>query len=152
MFLTINDGNAHIVNCITCHDAFFHDAADAFFDWTHVVAGDCTAKHIVRESEIFAFDREDLQGNFTKLARTTGLFLVAIGCCAFAGDVFFVGHFGFEGEQVELELLLHAFQGNINVLIAHSKQKSLVRGRIHFPGEGHIFFRHTGSMLICSCR
>ena len=46
-----------------------------------------------------------------------------------------------------MELLLHAFQGNIDVLIAHTEQKGLVRCGIHFPCEGHIFFRHAGQSL-----
>jgi len=52
---------------------------------------------------------------------------MAVGCGAFAGDMLFIGHLGFEGDQVELELLFHSFQGNIDVLIAHAEQKSLVR-------------------------
>jgi len=132
---------------IACHNAFLHHVADALFDRTHVVVGDCAAKDIVRESEIFAFDRENLQRNFTKLSRTARLFLMAICGAAFAGDVLFIGHFGFEGDQVELEFLLHAFQGNIDMLIAHAKQQSLMCGSFHFPGEGHIFFRHAGQSL-----
>ena len=97
VFLAINDGNAYIVDGIASHNAFFHDAADALFNRAHVVVGNCAAEDIVREGEIFAFDRKDLEGNFTELARTTGLFLVAVGCSTFTGDMLFVGHFGFEG-------------------------------------------------------
>ena len=82
--------------------------------------------------------------DFTELAGTTGLLLVAILRSSFTRDPLSIGDLRLLGIQANLEFSLGTVDGDINVLIAHTLQNRLVRDVIVVPGEGHILFTQAG--------
>src|SRR5450830_1014223 len=47
VFFAVDDRDTHIMDWVTCHNAFFQNVANTLFNWAHVVAGNGAAKDIV---------------------------------------------------------------------------------------------------------
>jgi hypothetical protein len=69
---------------------------------------------------------------------------VAVRGRACAGNGFLVGDARLFGGQAGLELVLRFANGDVDMLVAHALQDSLVRGGFVIPGKGHVLFGQTG--------
>ena len=85
-----------------------------------------------------------LKVNLRELAVPPALLLVAIVGARLSADGLLVGHFGRHEKDLNAELTLHLFYGNVDVYVAQSAQQQLRGVRLAADAQTRVFLSHAG--------
>src|SRR5215213_7651379 len=144
MFLAIVNNYFHVIHWVARESAAFHSRFDTFFNWRQIRLREIHTNQFIGEFKVTVVIWLDAEVDFPKLTCATGLFLMAVLCTGFSGDAFAIRNPWLMCNQANLEFHLGAMDSDINVLVAHALQNSLMSDGIILPDEGHIFFTQTG--------
>src|SRR5688572_6431949 len=144
MFLAIVNDYLHIAHRVTRECTAFHCRFDSFFNWRQIRLGEIHTHKFIVKFKIALMIWLNTEMNFAELACSTRLFFMAILCVGFACDPFSIWDLRLMSCQSHLEFCLCTMNGNINMLIAHALQNSLVGDLIVLPGESHVLLTQAG--------